>query len=144
MIKYIIIKYTPDGYGGNLSEEKTINKSELKKFLDNDWVLHKKITPIKTPFLDWWNPIPSANKIAIIGILIPTIIAVFFGVLAHLSNKENDSLKIENKSLNENYTQLKQNLILTADSLNTERENSENLLQKLQSKKVSDKNQDSK
>jgi hypothetical protein len=136
MIKYIIIKYIPDGYGGNLSEEKIIRKSELKMYLEDGWVLHKKIIPIITIFIDWWKPISLANKIAIIGILIPTIIAVLFGVLAHLSNKENDSLKNENKTLNENYNQLKHNLILTADSLNSERKNLKYLLQKSKAKNV--------
>ena len=139
MIKYVIIKYTPDGYGGNLSEVKTINKSELKINLNNGWFIHKKLIPLITPILDWWKPISLTNKIAIIGILIPTIVAVFFGVLSHVLNTENDSLKIRNETLNEKYTQSKRNLILTVDSLNKERKVSEGLLQKLHAREVSNK-----
>ena len=139
MIKYIVIKYTPDGYGGNLSEEKTINKSELNLFLDNGWVLHKKLTLVKTLFLDWWSTISSADKISIFGILIPMIVAIFFGVLSHLSNKKNDTLEIENKILKENYTQLKLNLVRTTDSLRSERKKSKKILKEYQSKKVSDR-----
>lgn len=140
MIKYIIKKNISDGYGGNLSEIKTVNKSELKTNLNNGWFIHKKLIPLITPFLDWWKPISLTNKIAIFGILIPTIIAVFFGILSHVLNTENDSLKIRNETLNEKYTQSKQNLILTVDSLNEERKIYKGLLQKLHAKEVSNKN----
>ena len=140
MIKYVIIKYTRDEYGGNLSEVKTVKKSELKKHLNNGWYLHKKLIPLITPFLDWWKPISLTNKIAIIGILIPTIVAVFFGVLTYVLNKENSTLEIRNKILIEKYIQSRQNMILTVDSLNRERKISESLLQKLDAKELSEKN----
>lgn len=140
MINYVIIKYTSDGYGGTLSEVKTVNKSELNTNLNNGWFTHKKLIPLITPFLDWWKPISLTNKIAIFGILIPTIIAVCFGVLSHVLNTENDSLKIRNEILNEKFTQSKQNLTLTVDSLNEERKILKGLLQKLHAKEVSNKN----
>lgn len=136
MIKYIIVKYTPDGYGGSLSETKTVTKSELKNNLDNDWIVYEKITPIKTPFLKWWNKFTMDNKLFILSFSIPSLIAVFFGVLAYQTNNENDYLKLQNKILNENYTELKRSFLLTSDSLNAERQKAENILQKEKSKKA--------
>ncbi|MBC5864671.1 hypothetical protein [Flavobacterium turcicum] len=144
MIKYIIIKYTPDGYGGILSETKTVNKSELKNNLDNDWIVYEKIIPIKTPFLKWWNKFTIDNKLFILSFSIPSLIAVFFGVLAYQTDNENDSLKLQNKTLNENYNQLKRSFLLISDSLNAERQKAENILQKEKAKKAFYINQKSK
>ena len=119
---------------------KTVNKKQYKEFIEKGWTLHRKKYFIITSFLDWWKTLTSGNKIAVFAIIIPTLVAVLFGVLAHRSNKENDSLKLENKTLNENYNQLKQTLILTSDSLKIERKTIENLSQQLQSKKAYDKN----
>jgi hypothetical protein len=136
MIKYIIVKYTPDGYGGSLSETKTVTKSELKNNLDNGWIVYEKITPIKTPFLKWWNKFTIDNKLVILSFSIPSLIAVFFGVLAYQTENENDSLKSQNKTLNENYNQLKRSFLLTSDSLKIERQKAENILQELKAKKA--------
>ena len=140
MTKYIIIKYTPDGYGGKRTEIKTVRKSELKSHLKNGWVLDEKIIPFITPFKKWWNKFTMDNKLVILSILIPSLIAIVFGVLAYRTDKKNNLLELENKTLNEDYIQLKQTLILTSDSLNIERQKFESTIKKLQSKTSSDKN----
>jgi hypothetical protein len=136
MIKYVIIKYTPDGYGGNLSELKTIKKYELDEYLNNGWHILEKIIPIITPLKKWWNEFSTSHKIAIITFIIPS----FFGGLGWILDKVFDNkyyeLKNHYEELNEKYNQNIQTLILTSDSLKIERENSERLLQELKAKKV--------
>ena len=134
MIKYIIVKYTSDGFGGNLAETRTIKKSELNKYIANGWEIVEKINPIITPTTQWWNKFTIDNKLVILSFVVPSFIAIFLGVLAHQTNKENDTLRNENKTLNHNNNQLKQILILTSDSLNIEREKSKAILQELQAK----------
>lgn len=141
MIKYIIVKYTPDGYGGNLSEIKTIRKKELKEYLKNGWFLQRKIVPLITPFVGWWNKFSTNQKIAIIAFIIPS----FFGGLGwcldkYFDNNYNDLIQ-DYKNLDSEYNQLNQTYILTSDSLKVERERTENLRQQLTSEKASDKNQ---
>jgi hypothetical protein len=136
MVKYIIIKHTSDGYGGSLSERKTVGKSELHQFTNNDWYILEKIIPIITPLKKWWAKFTIDNKLVILSFSIPSLIAVFFGVLAYQTDNENDSLKLQNKTLNENYTQLKRSFLLTSDSLKIERQKAENILQALKEKKA--------
>ena len=76
------------------------------------------------------------NKLFILSFSIPSLIAVFFGVLAYQTDNENDSLKLQNKTLNENYNQLKRSFLLTSDSLKIERQKAENKLQELKAKKA--------
>ena len=136
MIKYVIVKYTPDGYGGNLSELKTIKKYELDEYLDNGWHILEKIIPIITALKKWWNEFSTSHKIAIITLIITS----FFGFLALILDKVFDNkyyqLKNQYEELNEKYNRNMQTLILTSDSLKIERENSERLLQELKTKKV--------
>jgi hypothetical protein len=140
MTKYTLIKDKSDGYGGNIPDIKIVTKkSELKNCLNNGWYEEDRFTAIITPIKKWWNNFAIDHKLIILSFIIPSLIAVFFGVLAHQTNKDNDLLKDENKTLNENYNQLKRNLLLTSDSLALELKNSENLLQKLKTKTSFDK-----
>lgn len=136
MIKYIIVKYTPDGYGGNLSELKTIKKYELDEYLSNDWHILEKIIPIITPLKKWWNKFSTSHKIAILTLIIPS----FFGGLGWVLDKVCDNkyyeLKNQYEELNEKHNQNIQTLILTSDSLKKERKKAESILQELKTKKV--------
>lgn len=141
MVKYIIIKYNPDGYGGNLSEIKTVRKNELKEYLDNDWFIKKKVIPIITPFLDWWNQFNINQKIAILTIIIP----LFFGGLGwclnkYFDNKYND-LKHQHDQLYNDYNLKEQTLILLSDSLKIERKKIQDISQQMQLNKESYKNE---
>jgi hypothetical protein len=140
MTKYTLAKDKSDGYGGNIPDIKIVNKkSELRNCLNNGWYEVDRFTPIITPIKKWWNNFTTNQKIAILSFIISSSVALIFGIVAYKSDKENDSLKIQNTTLNENYNQSKRNLILTSDSLSLERENSEKLLQQLKTKITSDK-----
>jgi hypothetical protein len=134
MIKYEIIRYSSDDYGGSLSKTKLIKKSELQEHLKKDWLLRKKIIPFITPFKDWWKTISFTNKIAIFAIVIP----LFFGGLKWnietYLNHEYHSLKKDYNSLNDEYYRLQEKC---NDSITTLNERIETISQKLKTKKVS-------
>jgi hypothetical protein len=75
-MKYIIRKDTPDGFGGNNSETKTIKKSKYKLYKNDGWYVLKKKIFIITQFSDWWRSLNTNQKISIIGIIIASITAL--------------------------------------------------------------------
>ena len=143
MIKYIIIKYTTDEFGGKTSEVKTTIKSKLKEHLSNGWVLHKKIIPIITPFLDWWKTLTNGNKIAFLGVIVSAFLIVLFWILDRVFDDKYNDLNQKYEKLDQNYTELNQFYILTIDSLKIEREKSEYLRELLIPKTDSYKKTDS-
>jgi hypothetical protein len=120
MIKYEIIRYSSDDYGGSLSKTKLVKKTELQKHLEKDWLLRKKIIPVLTPLKDWWKPISLTNKVAICGIILSAfLVSLFWGIDKYLENKcetlksgfqltnqKLDSLKKDSESLNQRYDSL--------------------------------------
>ena len=153
MIKYEIIRYSSDGYGGSLSKTKLVKKSELQKHLDNDWFLRKKIIPIITPLKDWWKPISFTNKVAIFGIILTAFLTLFLWSLSeyfqykksNLKTEKSllinrfDSLKKSNDSLNLNFELLNQRFHSLTDSLNQKNKIIENLKLEIKSKNTSGK-----
>ena len=141
MTKYLIEKYTQNDSGGFVeTESKTVKKKNLEDHINNGWVFIEEINPITTPFKKWWNKFTTNQKIAIIAIIVPC-----FAVLGWISDKyfsyKYHSLNDKYNSLNTEYSQLKQNLILTSDSLKTEREKTESLKSQLKTDILSDNNQ---
>lgn len=117
MIKYKIKRYESTSTGARITFNETIKKSELNWYLENGWTISEKIIPAVTPTLKWWNKFSTDQKLNILNFLIPSLIALFFGVLAYYSNKENDTLKQDSKILNENYYLLENKNIYLIDSI---------------------------
>ena len=80
MIRYEIKKYTPSEYGV-LKDKKFVKKSNLKEYLNNDWILIRKKYFIITHFLDWWRSLNTDQKISIIGITIGSIITIVLSII---------------------------------------------------------------
>ena len=136
MIKYIVVKYNSDGFGGVTSETKTVSKSVLQKYLNNEWVILEEIIPIITPLSKWWNKFTTNQKISIIAIILP----LFFGGLkwtfdTYLNHKY-PVLKKDYNSLNDKYHLLKESC---NDSINELNKKIESISQELQSKSFSAK-----
>ncbi|WP_053978534.1 hypothetical protein [Mangrovimonas xylaniphaga] len=148
MTKYLIKKYTQNDSGGfNNIETKKVQKKHLKEHVENNWVLIEKQIPIVTPFLKWWNKFTTNQKIAIIAIIVPCFAVLGWILDKYFDNKYqtlNDkyiSLNADYNSLKSDYVQLKHSLILTSDSLKTERQKFQATIQQPQTKTSSDKNQ---
>jgi hypothetical protein len=140
MTKYTLAKDKSDGYGGNIPDIKTVTKkSELKKCLKNGWYEVDRFTPVITPIKKWWNNFSTNQKIAIIAIIVPCF-AVFGWSLDKYFDNEYRVLKHKYNELENKYNKTNQVLILTSDSLKTEREKSEPIKEQLQPKTTSDKN----
>ncbi len=57
-------------------EYKIVSKSELYKYTNDGWALHRKKYCILTYFLDLWLSLNADQKIAIIAILTASVIGV--------------------------------------------------------------------
>lgn len=131
LIKYEIYRYINIESGPH-KETKFISKSELDKYLKEDWGFVRKKYFIITPFLDWWKPISFTNKVAIFGIILSAILTLLLWSLSEyfeykesnlktenaLLIKRCDSLKKLNDSLNLNFDSLKERFLSLNDTLN--------------------------
>lgn len=81
MIKYEITRYKFDGFSGVTTERKSIKKSKLSKYLNDDWILVRKRYFIITHFLDFWRSLNTDQKINIIIFTIGTIITTALAVI---------------------------------------------------------------
>ena len=76
MVKYEIIKYSPSDFGV-LKDKKIVKKSNLNKYLNDDWILIRKRYFILTHFLDFWLGLNTDQKINVIAIITASVIALF-------------------------------------------------------------------
>ena len=144
MISYEIKTPTFDNSKGVVRktgfEFKTVSKSELKLYLDKDWVLHRKKYFLITSFLDWFKKLSDSEKIAFFALVIPSVIAIIFGILAHRSNENNRLINNKLDSIKTRTLNLEKSNRLFKEQINTLNKKLDTISQKQQPKTSTDKN----
>ena len=132
---------------------KTVKPSELKKHLEDGWIVIRTRYFIITSLLDWWKSLKEGEKIAFFGIILTAFLTCLFWYLTEYIKYQKgnlktensllinrfDSLKKSNDSLNLNFELLNQRFHTLTDSLNQKNKIIENLKLEVKSKKTSGK-----
>ena len=117
MIKYILCKYEPDGFGGE-TLVKRVDSYNKKKYLDKGFIIVEKRYFLITSFIHWWSNLKIEVRISIITLFFT---AFYFFLSLYLDNQYKD-LKYKYESLENKHIQLNNTLIITSDSLKVERD----------------------